>query len=279
METKKKSWLDEMTWEEAAEAFKKTDVAVICTGACHPHGIAAPLGTDTFVAYGIGERIGQRSDAVVLPTIPFGYNQYHMDGFPGCINISKNTYHNFLLEICESLYEWGTRKLVWVNPHGTNVGVIEGVAYQVRAEKNMLSAIVTYGLAGVVNPDLAGYGSEGLVDETSMMMYLMPHTAHPERDSGFRGEYKQPFGPNLKVIGHGASSRGGVKFKNGVIRLLTTTKDISDTCAFAGSEKAWNMENCSRELGEAIIETASNYIVEFIEEYSKIKIPPPTKFP
>jgi hypothetical protein len=87
-------------------------------------------------------------------------------------------------------------------------------------------------------------------------------------------EYKQVFGPNIKMVGHNQA-----KFGNGVIRFLTITKDETDYCAWAGQEKGWNMANCSRELGESIIETASNYVVEFIKELEKVKIPPPTRFP
>jgi creatinine amidohydrolase/Fe(II)-dependent formamide hydrolase-like protein len=34
------------------------------------------------------------------------------------------------------------------------------------------------------------------------------------------------------------------------------------------------MSNATRELGENIIETAVNYIVEFIEEFKKVRLPP-----
>lgn len=264
----KKVWLDEMTWEEAEEAFKETDIAVVCCGATHPHGVACPLGTDTFVARGIGERIGKKSKVIVVPTIPFGYNKYHMD-FPGCINIPKQHLTDLYIDLCEALYKWGTRKLVFLNPHGGNVPVIEDAAYRLRYEKGMLSALVSYELAGQVNPDLKGYGSEGLVDETSMMLYLRPDTAHPER-ARFK-EFKNIFGPGLSVVG----SRM-VRFGKGQIRIFTTSKDISDTCEFivGGATKAMDMSNASRELGERIIETAANYIVEFIEEFRKVEIPP-----
>jgi creatinine amidohydrolase len=265
----KKVWLDEMTWEESEEAFKKTDIAVICCGATHPHGLACPLGTDTFVADGMGERIGKKSNVIVVPTITYGYNQYHMD-FPGCINISKDHLRDLYLDICESLYKWGIRKLVFLSPHGGNVSVIEDVAYRLRYEKGILSALVSYELAGEVDTDLQGYPSEGLADETSMMLYLRPDTAHPER-AKFKG-YKNTFGPRLKVDGWKT-----VKFGKGHIRLFTTSKDISDSCEFVVSSsdisKAGNMASATRKLGERIIETAVDYIVEFIEEFRKVGRP------
>ena len=261
-----KVWLDEMTWKEAEEALKKTDIAVICCGATHPHGLACPLGTDTFVAVGMGERIGKKSNVIVVPTMPFGYNEYHMD-FPGTINIPKDHLADYYKDICLALNKWGIKKLIFVSPHGGNTSVIEDVAYQLRYQKGMLTALVSYSLAGDVDPNLAGYGSEGLVDETSMMLYLRPDTAHPER-AKFK-QFKNLYGPKMQVVGHGR-----VKIGKGHIRLLTTSKDIDDNCEWGGTPKAVDMSNASRQLGEAIIETASNYIVEFIEEFRKVKIPP-----
>ena len=262
----KKAWLDEMTWEEAKEAFKKTDIAVICCGATHPHGLACALGTDTFVAQGMGKRIGEKSNVIVVPTIPFGYNRYHMD-FPGCINIPKQHLADLYMDICEALYKWGIRKLVWLSPHGGNSSIIEDVAYRLRYEKGILSARVTYGLAGQVDPDLAGYGSEGMVDEASMMLYLRPDIVHPER-ARFK-EFKNIFGSELPVLG-----QGKIKFGKGEIQIFTTSKDVSPNAEWGYTSKAINMSNATRELGERIIETAVDYIVEFIVVFRKVEIPP-----
>lgn len=262
----KKVWLDEITWEEAEEAFKKTDIAVVCCGATHPHGVACPLGTDTFVAYGMGERIAKRSNVIVVPPIPVGYNEYHMD-WPGSINISKQHLFDLYMDICESLYKWGIRKIIFLSPHGGNVSTVEDVAYRLRYEKGVLSALVSYELAGEANPDLKGYGSEGLVDETSMMLYLRPDTAHPER-ARFK-EFKNLFGPKLQVVDFRK-----VKLGKGKILLYTTSKDVTENCEWGEGPKAIDMANASKKLGEDIIETAVNYIVEFIEELRKVKIPP-----
>jgi len=262
----KKAWLDEMTWEEAKEAFKKTDIAVICCGATHGHGVAAPLGTDTFVAEGIGERVGKKSNVIVVPTIPIGYNEYHMD-FPGCLNFSKKLLADIYMAICESLHKWGIRKVIFLNPHGGNTSSIEDVAYRIRYEKGMLSAQVSYGAASALDAKLAGYGSEGMVDETAMMLYLRPELAHPERTT-FK-EFKNPFGPGMPTVNNKT-----FKFGNGEVIIYNTSKDITDTCDWGNTPKALDMSNATRELGKGIIEKAADYIIGFIEEFRKVKIPP-----
>ena len=260
-----KSWFDEMTWQDAAEALKKTDVAVVCCGATHPHGVACPLGTDTFVAQGMGKKIAEKANAIVLPTIPFGYNTYHMD-FPGCIDIPKEHLANLYMDVCKSLYRWGIRKIVFLSPHGGNHRVIDDVAIRLRYEKGMLSALVSYTVSEKLKPNLADYHSEGMVDEASMMLYLRPDTAHPERVK-FKG-LKNPFGPRIST-----SYNRRFTFGKGEITIYNITKDITDDAEWGDTSKATDMSNASRELGEDIIETAVNYIVEFIEEFRKVKIP------
>jgi creatinine amidohydrolase len=259
------SWLDEMTWADAEAAFSKTDVAVICCGATHPHGVVCPLGTDTFVAQGMGERIGRRTDAIVLPTIPFGYNTYHMD-FPGCIDIPKQHLAELYMDVGKSLHKWGIRKLVFLSPHGGNHSIIEDVAIRLRYEQNMLSALVTYDLAGQIKKNLADYHSEGMVDEASMMLYLRPDTVHPERVK-YKG-FKNSYGSRILT-----SNNRKFIFGKGAITIFNITKDISDNAEWGNTPKATDMSNATRELGEDIIETAVNYIVEFIEEFKKVKIP------
>src|SRR2546426_14060 len=229
VDPKKKAWLDEMTWEEAKDAFKKTDVAVICLGSTHGHGVAAPLGTDTFVADGIGQRVGMRSNVVVLRTIPYGWNEYHMD-FPGTINVSRQHLYDLYSDICDSLYKWGIRKIVWLSPHGGNASVIEDLSYKLRYEKGVLSAKVGYGHAGQVKPELSGFGSEGMVDEAAMMLYLKPETAHPERPKW--KDYKNPFGPNLKCL-----ALRTWQFGPGTVEIYNTSKDITDECGWGNTPK------------------------------------------
>jgi creatinine amidohydrolase/Fe(II)-dependent formamide hydrolase-like protein len=188
--------------------------------------------------------------------------------FPGCINISVQNLNGLYMDICESLYKWGVRKLVFLSPHGGNNSIIANVAYRLRYDKGMLSALVEYGLAIQLDPELAEYGSsEGLVDESSMMLYLRPDTVHPERV--MTKKYKNNFGPSLPAL-----RLGSVKFGKGQIHLFTTSKDVSDFCEWAHTPKGWDISNASKELGERIIETAVNYIIEFIEEFRKVEIPP-----
>lgn len=261
------TFYDEMSYEEAAEAFKKTEIAIIPLGATHPHGVACPLGTDTFVAHGIAERVGKKGNAIVMPASPYGWNQYHMD-FPGCINMPHEHLRDHIYYVAKALHKWGIRKIIFVSPHGGNTPIISDVAYRLRYELGMLSMRVTYGIAGQVDPKAAGYGSEGMVDEAAMISYVRPELAHPEKSKA-KPPLKNLFKPFESV-----PDFRKVVFKGGKPDLFMTSKDATDTCEWGNTPQAWDMSNATAELGERIIETAANYIVDLIDAFAQVKIPP-----
>ena len=60
MNKRKTYLLEELTWKEAANLFKKTDIAMINIGAVHAHGDGALLGTDVIGAYEVANRINEK---------------------------------------------------------------------------------------------------------------------------------------------------------------------------------------------------------------------------
>lgn len=268
MEKKRKYRLDEMTWPEAEEAFKRTNIAMITAGAVHPHGKACPLGLDNIIPTYIANRIGERSDVIVLPTFPFGYAPYH-DGFPGCLSVSKEDVKSILLDVIRWLHKWGIKKILWNNGHGGNKSVIEEVAYQIKEELGIISAkFEWYHLHRWVDPEheaaLRG-PSEGLVDEISACLYVRPELANLSA-AGFK-ELKQPFLPHLEAIGF-----HHVKYGKGKVEFFWETKDLSDTGGW-GPPASRDFSKASAELGKHMVETTIDYIVEFIEAFRKVSLP------
>lgn len=265
--------LNEMSWKEAREAFKRTDIAIITSGACHPHGSACPLGSDNIMAADISDRIGKKCvergiDVIVLPNIPFGYNEYHGE-FEGTISIDTPTLIAYYMNVCKWLHKWGIRKLIWNSTHGGNKSAVQHVAFRCRHEFGMLSIYFPWysqflkiGVdpMGVVEPD------EGLLQEISGMMYVRPDLVNVS-EAAFK-EYKQPLGETISVVGFHEA-----KFGNGTIEILFNTKDVTDTGGFGPSE-ATDYSKASPELGKHMVESIVDYMVNFIAEFKKIKIPP-----
>lgn len=103
---------------------EKYEVAVLPIGACEPHNLHLPYGTDALHTEAVCDRICKAAAAegarvVQLPTIPYGV-QSNMRELPLAINIYPATLFAFLKDIVDSLENNGIRKLAIVNGHGGN---------------------------------------------------------------------------------------------------------------------------------------------------------------
>jgi creatinine amidohydrolase len=184
MNKRKTYLLDELTWKEAADLFKKTDIAMINIGAIHPHGDGALLGTDSIGANEVAIRINEKClkeglDVVILPTIPFGYNYYHGD-FPGNISIDTNTLTDYYWNIIEWLNKWGVKKILWNSTHGGNTPSVAAVSHKARTKYGIFAARFAWDAtggalsrAGMVDVPIKR-GDEGLAMEMSLCAAVRP---------------------------------------------------------------------------------------------------------
>jgi creatinine amidohydrolase len=267
----KKYLLAEMRPKEAEEAFKKTDIALIPTGTIHPHGAGVPLGLDAIMAEELADRIGKKTDVIVLPTIYYGYGVWHGD-FPGAINISPSTKRDMLLEICEWLHRWGIKKILWMNCHGGDEPMVKEVAYYIRNKWNMLSAMPSWSdIAIKLVPECAKYFrpyGEGLTEDMSRMLYLRPNLVNVSEET--YKEHKQLLGDKIRAMGLMHSEFKGVN-----VRIFLRTKDLTDTSGFGPSiAEVDYVAEASAELGERMVTAVVDFLVEFIEEFRKVRIPP-----
>src|SRR5688500_11864206 len=83
--------LDFLPWNAAADAAQRSGIILVPVGAVEPHGRHAPLGSDTFIAHEIAERLAEASDAVVFPPIPLGVMNlgYDFRDLPGTISMQS----------------------------------------------------------------------------------------------------------------------------------------------------------------------------------------------
>src|SRR5690625_2116791 len=134
-----KVFLDEFTWPEIAERITAgRTTALILLGSTENHGPHAPLGTDTFIAEGIGRRLAPLIDAVALPVLPFGHCPQHR-GFAGSITISNRTIATLLGEIAASLRGSGFTDLVFLSGHGGNATAIDLAISEIKEEAGHLN--------------------------------------------------------------------------------------------------------------------------------------------
>lgn len=145
--------LNEMSWPEAKQYFKKSNMAILPVGSNEQHGPANPLGTDHLIAKVLAEETAKRTSVVCLPVVPFGVSPHHQQ-FWGTITVSPKSFKKYVKEICLSLNYFGVRKIVIVNGHGGNLAALAEMARELRKEQIFVSIFQWWPAAIRLLPDL-----------------------------------------------------------------------------------------------------------------------------
>lgn len=170
--------LDTMTIEETKTRLAKKPIAILPLGATEQHGPHLPMGTDTFLAEAMAEKLAAKLDGIILPTIPFGYS-WVWSGLPGTITVRHETLEAFLSDVCRSVEQAGFGMLLIINGHESNTTSIKFVVRQNSQESDFPILRIFY-------PDLSRVREEhcesptwfGMIHacefETSLMLAVQP---------------------------------------------------------------------------------------------------------
>lgn len=248
--------LARLTWREAQDAMDRADLALLPVGSCEQHGPHLALDTDLAMAEGLARRLandlGER--AVLCPSIPYGLSEHHM-GFPGTLTLRPQTFAGMILEVVESLAQWGLRRVLVVNGHGGNIDALRLVARTARRDHGSAVASVMWAvlaadeIAARVTSPTYGHACEV---ETSVAMVLAPHVTRPELigEPGRRAPADPLTLPQRAVVDR-------------AIWLHEWTEDGA-----LGDPRLANAD-----LGEAVVEVAYRRALEFAQSFAKEPIP------
>jgi creatinine amidohydrolase len=194
---------DRLTWPEmrAALARDPQPVIAIPIGAVEDHGAHLPISTDNDILAGVLAECGRRAagDLLVLPAIPFGLDEHHMD-FPGTIAIDIETTLAYLAQTAISVARHGFTHILIVNGHGSNHAICDLAARKCVLATGVICASTTINAA--VDPSLVadvlnaerkgGPGSVGHACEyeTAMMLHLHPDLVQMDKARRDIGQLK-----------------------------------------------------------------------------------------
>lgn len=201
---KETTWrYDRLSWLEIKSALDRRPQPVVAApiGAVEDHGPHLPISTDNDILGAVLAEAGRRAagDLLVLPTIPFGLDEHHMD-FPGTIAIDIQTCIAYLSQTAISVARHGFTHILIVNGHGSNASICDLAARQCVLATGVICAATTVNAA--VNPALVsdeleagrkgGYGSiaHACEYETAMMLKVLPEAVHMDRAQRDVGQLK-----------------------------------------------------------------------------------------
>ncbi|MEZ4621950.1 MAG: creatininase family protein [Caldilineaceae bacterium] len=184
---------EELTGDRFAEAVEECEgVCLIALSVVERHGHHMPLGTDMYEGRGILERVAAQEKVILFPDYIFTQipEARHL---AGTISIDADLMLKLLDNVCREIARNGLKKIVLVNAHGGNNGL---VAFYNMIQLYQPRDYVVY----LVNPFFAAFG--GQLDlpwpreedghagpgETSMMLALRPDLVNmalvPDDDEG-----------------------------------------------------------------------------------------------
>ena len=181
--------LQELSWQDIDEYlnWKDSPTVIVPIGSTEQHGPHLPMGVDLYEAEAVASAIGERTDILVAPVIPYGDADHHL-AFPGTISLSTETVVQVLANVYESLVGHGFENIITVNGHRiANLAAIETATARVQADNRDVS-FATVDLVRVAaeahrdlrdgDPDDGMHGGEF---ETSLMLHYHPSLVQEEQ--------------------------------------------------------------------------------------------------
>ena len=221
MTTPSRFWAD-LTTREFAQLDPVRTIAVLPVAATEQHGPHLPLSVDTVLADGVVAaalpHLPLDLSVLFLPTQAVGLSPEHMQ-FPGTLTLKAETVIQLWTQLGESVARAGVKKLVLLNSHGGQVGLMDIVARDLRARLGLLVYSVNWfnlPLLDAQGKDVNAqfsteehrFGIHAGEIETSMMLALNPERVQMAQAQNFHSTSKDR-AEKFSILGNGKSAKLG----------------------------------------------------------------------
>ena len=197
-------------------------IAVLPVAAIEQHGPHLPLKVDSALVDGVIQaalpHLPEELPVLFLPTQSVGFSPEHTR-FAGTLTLKAETILRLWTDIAESVVASGVNKLVLLNSHGGQVGLLDVVARDLRSRLGMLVySVNTFNLPltaadGVAAPPIFSphehrFGIHAGDIETSMMLALHPLEVDMVKAQNFHST-SEDRSLQFPILGDGRSAKLG----------------------------------------------------------------------
>ena len=240
---------------------RERTVVLLPLGSVEQHGRHMPLGCDTILAHAVALAAAERykGRVAVLPPPWYGFSAHHM-AFAGTVTLRAETLMAIVEDIVASLVAHGFRRILVVNGHGGNGGIIDVLAstlghrFHARAR---IACLTYFQLArdsiAALRASAAGGMGHACEFETAMMQHLRPELVD---DAAGAALYPDPGSRYLTTDLLGSTP----------IRTYHDFADLSRTGTFGDPTLA------SPEKGKQFHAAVVEDLFRFIEDFSAWKM-------
>lgn len=183
--------LARLSWPELdRQASRKGSMVVWPWGAFEQHGPHLPLATDALfaerVAAAVAERVDPSLPLWLLPVQWLGFSPEHL-GFAGTLSLPAELLIQLVVTVGGQLADAGFERLVLLNAHGGQIGLLETAARELRLRHPRLAVLPCFlwrgpeGIAELLPEPERSRGLHAGLAETSLMLHLEPGSTGPQR--------------------------------------------------------------------------------------------------
>jgi creatinine amidohydrolase len=169
-------FIEHMMWDEVARHIANGAAAILPIGAAaKQHGFHLPLNTDRIQAEYLASRLAMRIDALIWPTLGYGYYPAFV-AYAGSSSLSSATFEAVVHEIASGILGNGCRKLFVLNTGISTLAPVDRALARLDAGKVMHLRIHEGPRYRKAAERLAeqSHGSHADELETSLMLALAP---------------------------------------------------------------------------------------------------------
>ncbi len=170
----------ELSWIEVKNLLRDgIDTVILPVGVIEPHGVHLPLGTDALIPEALGEKVAERTNAILLPTIYYGTIK-SLHGYPGSIRVEPEILENMIYQILKSMIFHGFRRIVILNGHGGSeqISAINNTAFRIWSEYKVPVIVIDWWILarekGLTKEILDKEGGHAGSDETACIIARYP---------------------------------------------------------------------------------------------------------
>ncbi|BAY07066.1 creatininase family protein [Calothrix sp. NIES-2098] len=244
-----------LSWTDIQAMPDKENVVIIQpVGAIEQHGPHLPLIVDAAIGVGVlGKALAKLDSSIpayALPSINYGKSNEHWH-FPGTITLSTETLTATIMEVGDSIYRAGFRKLVLMNSHGGQPQVMQMAARDLHVKYGDFSVfpLFTWRVPNItkelLTPKEAKLGMHAGDAETSIMLALLPEQVKLDKAVA---EYPPE------------QSQSTLLSWEGQLPVAWVTRDISKSGVIGDATTA------TKEKGDRILESVSDGWVQVIHD-------------
>ena len=176
---------EELTSPQIGALDRDQTVVLLPIGSVEQHGNHMPVGTDTILSHAVSLAAAARSGGVaVLPPPWYGFSAHHMR-FAGSITLRAETLMAVAEDVVAAVVQHGFRRVLIVNGHGGNAGIIDVLASTLGHKhygKARIATLTYFALARDAIASLRKSAPGGMGHacefETSLVQHLRPELVH-----------------------------------------------------------------------------------------------------